>query len=167
MTISSFLHLKVTEQFGKKCQETSSKGENFMKNPDTRVQFTRNALKQALLTLMEEKNVDKITVKELCRDCRHQPWHLLSPLRQPLCPVGGHRKPVSGGKSRHFPLLLEDPARPEPDDRTLSVHPKERRLLPHSHGTYRRSPDSPPPAGHHPRRCPGRMAKRIPGICLE
>ena len=37
-----------------------------MKNPDTRVQFTRNALKQALLTLMEEKNVDKITVKELC-----------------------------------------------------------------------------------------------------
>ena len=27
-----------------------------MKNPDTRVQFTRNALKQALLTLMEEKN---------------------------------------------------------------------------------------------------------------
>ena len=37
-----------------------------MKNPDTRVQFTRNALKQALLTLKEEKNVDKITVKELC-----------------------------------------------------------------------------------------------------
>src|SRR5699024_9177996 len=63
--------------------------------------------------------------KGTVRDCRHQPWHLLSPLRQPLCPVGGHRKPVSGGKSRHFPLLLEDPARPEPDDRTLSVHPKE------------------------------------------
>ena len=37
-----------------------------MKNPDTRVQFTRNALKKALLTLMKEKNVDKITVKELC-----------------------------------------------------------------------------------------------------
>ena len=32
-----------------------------MKNPDTRVQFNRNALKQSMLTLMEEKNVNKIT----------------------------------------------------------------------------------------------------------
>ena len=37
-----------------------------MKNPDTRVQFTRNALKEAMLTLMREKPVGRMTVKELC-----------------------------------------------------------------------------------------------------
>lgn len=37
-----------------------------MKSPDTRVQFTRNALKEAMLTLMKEKPVGRMTVKELC-----------------------------------------------------------------------------------------------------
>ena len=33
---------------------------------DARVRYTQNALKQALLTLLKEKSVNKITVKEVC-----------------------------------------------------------------------------------------------------
>lgn len=37
-----------------------------MKNPDTRVRYTRAALRHALLELLKEKGIDKITVKEIC-----------------------------------------------------------------------------------------------------
>ena len=33
---------------------------------DARVRYTQHALKQALLTLLKEKSVNKITVKEVC-----------------------------------------------------------------------------------------------------
>ena len=33
---------------------------------DARVRYTQRALKQALLTLLKEKSVNKITVKEVC-----------------------------------------------------------------------------------------------------
>lgn len=37
-----------------------------MKNTDTRVRYTKDMLKQALLRIMEHKHIDRITVKELC-----------------------------------------------------------------------------------------------------
>ena len=37
-----------------------------MKNPDTRVRYTRKALRNALLELLKEKSIDRITVKEIC-----------------------------------------------------------------------------------------------------
>lgn len=37
-----------------------------MKKVDTRVQFTKNRLQEALLSLLQEKPIDRITVKELC-----------------------------------------------------------------------------------------------------
>lgn len=37
-----------------------------MKNPDTRIRYTKMILHQAMLTLLEEKPLGKITVKELC-----------------------------------------------------------------------------------------------------
>jgi len=37
-----------------------------MKKPDTRVQYTKHVLKEALLEIMKEKPVDRISVKELC-----------------------------------------------------------------------------------------------------
>lgn len=37
-----------------------------MKNVDTRVQYTREKLRQAVLELLQEKAIDRITVKELC-----------------------------------------------------------------------------------------------------
>lgn len=37
-----------------------------MKKIDTRVQFTKSRLKESLLSLLQEKPVDRITVKELC-----------------------------------------------------------------------------------------------------
>ncbi len=37
-----------------------------MKNIDTRVQYTKNALKTALLSIMKTKPISKITIKELC-----------------------------------------------------------------------------------------------------
>lgn len=36
------------------------------KHLDTRVQYTRTVLKNAMLTLLKEKSYEKITVKELC-----------------------------------------------------------------------------------------------------
>lgn len=37
-----------------------------MKNIDTRVQYTREKLRQAVLELLQEKSIDRITIKELC-----------------------------------------------------------------------------------------------------
>ena len=37
-----------------------------MKNVDTRVRYTKDVLQSALLELLKEKNIDRITVKELC-----------------------------------------------------------------------------------------------------
>lgn len=37
-----------------------------MKNTDTRIQYSRMKLQQALLTLLQTKPIDKVTVKELC-----------------------------------------------------------------------------------------------------
>lgn len=37
-----------------------------MKNMDTRVRYTRSALRSALLELLKEKSIDKITIKEIC-----------------------------------------------------------------------------------------------------
>lgn len=37
-----------------------------MKNIDTRVQYTKERLRHALLALLQEKTVDRITIKELC-----------------------------------------------------------------------------------------------------
>lgn len=37
-----------------------------MKNVDTRIQFTRVKLRDAVLRLLQEKSIDKITVRELC-----------------------------------------------------------------------------------------------------
>lgn len=37
-----------------------------MKNTDTRVRYTKDMLKKALLKIMEHKHIDRITVKELC-----------------------------------------------------------------------------------------------------
>lgn len=37
-----------------------------MKNTDTRVQYTKEKLKGAILELLQKKSVDKITIKELC-----------------------------------------------------------------------------------------------------
>ena len=38
-----------------------------MKNEDTRVQYTKKALKDAMVGLLREKEIGKITVKELCQ----------------------------------------------------------------------------------------------------
>ncbi|MCM1223667.1 MAG: TetR/AcrR family transcriptional regulator [Lachnospiraceae bacterium] len=38
-----------------------------MENQDTRVQFTKNALKTALLDLLRKKPIAKVSVKELCQ----------------------------------------------------------------------------------------------------
>ena len=37
-----------------------------MRNSDTRVQFTKQALKGALLKIMKKKNINRISVKEIC-----------------------------------------------------------------------------------------------------
>ena len=37
-----------------------------MKKTDTRVQFTKQKLKEAIIGLLQEKSIDKITVRELC-----------------------------------------------------------------------------------------------------
>lgn len=39
-----------------------------MENLDTRVRFTKMVLQQALLKLLKKKNIDKITIKELCQE---------------------------------------------------------------------------------------------------
>ena len=41
------------------------KGEIFLKNPDTRVQMTKRLLKENLLSLLEEKPIGRVTVKEI------------------------------------------------------------------------------------------------------
>lgn len=38
-----------------------------MKNADTRVQYTKKVLREAILTLLQEKSIDKVTVKEVCQ----------------------------------------------------------------------------------------------------
>lgn len=40
--------------------------EELMKNKDTRVQYTKDVLKKALLKILKIKSIDKVTVKELC-----------------------------------------------------------------------------------------------------
>lgn len=37
-----------------------------MKKEDTRVQYTRHRLRSAILELLREKSIDKITIKEIC-----------------------------------------------------------------------------------------------------
>lgn len=37
-----------------------------MKNEDTRVQYTKKVLHNAILELLKEKSIDKVTVKEIC-----------------------------------------------------------------------------------------------------
>lgn len=37
-----------------------------MKNVDTRVQFTKMKLREAILELLKNKSIDKITIKEIC-----------------------------------------------------------------------------------------------------
>jgi len=37
-----------------------------MKKVDTRVQYTRKVLREAILKLLEEKSIDRVTVKEIC-----------------------------------------------------------------------------------------------------
>lgn len=37
-----------------------------MKKVDTRVQYTKSRLREALLSLLQEKSIDRITIKELC-----------------------------------------------------------------------------------------------------
>ncbi len=39
-----------------------------MKKTDTRVQFTKEVLKNALLKILQNKNIDRVTVKELCEE---------------------------------------------------------------------------------------------------
>lgn len=39
-----------------------------MKNEDTRVQYTKKVLKDALLRLLKSKPINKITIKELCEE---------------------------------------------------------------------------------------------------
>lgn len=39
-----------------------------MKYTDSRVQYTKNALQQALLRILRTKNIDRVTVKELCEE---------------------------------------------------------------------------------------------------
>ena len=39
-----------------------------MKNEDTRVQFTKKVLKDALLRLLKDKPIGKVTIKELCEE---------------------------------------------------------------------------------------------------
>lgn len=38
-----------------------------MKKEDTRVQFTKSALRRAILEALQEKSIDKVTVKEVCQ----------------------------------------------------------------------------------------------------
>lgn len=37
-----------------------------MKKVDTRVQYTRRRLRDAILEMLREKSIDKITIKEIC-----------------------------------------------------------------------------------------------------
>lgn len=37
-----------------------------MRNEDTRVQYTKKVLHNAILELLKEKSIDKVTVKEIC-----------------------------------------------------------------------------------------------------
>lgn len=39
-----------------------------MKNVDTRVKYTKSVLQKALLDILKEKNIDKVSVKELCEE---------------------------------------------------------------------------------------------------
>ena len=39
-----------------------------MENLDNRVRFTKMVLQQALLKILKEKNIDKVTIKELCQE---------------------------------------------------------------------------------------------------
>ena len=39
-----------------------------MKNDDTRVQFTKKVLKDALLRILKDKPIGKVTIKELCEE---------------------------------------------------------------------------------------------------
>lgn len=39
-----------------------------MKNEDTRVQYTRKVLKDALLKILKAKSISKVTIKELCEE---------------------------------------------------------------------------------------------------
>ena len=39
-----------------------------MKNEDTRVQFTKKVLKDALLRILKDKPIGKVTIKELCEE---------------------------------------------------------------------------------------------------
>lgn len=71
-----------------------------MKKTDTRVQFTKSRLQEALLSLLQEKPVDRVTVRELCDRAELNrstfylhytcPYDLLSELEQAF--VEAHRK---------------------------------------------------------------------------
>ncbi len=41
-----------------------------MENVDTRVQYTKSALKKALLQLLEQKAISKVSIKELCETAK-------------------------------------------------------------------------------------------------
>lgn len=45
-----------------KCSESR----DFMKNQDTRVQYTKRVLRSSILELLKLKSIDKVTVKEIC-----------------------------------------------------------------------------------------------------
>lgn len=59
---------------------------------DARVRYTQHALKQALLTLLKEKSVNKITVKEVLRAGGAEPRDVLFALQRLLCAAGGDRE---------------------------------------------------------------------------
>ena len=55
-----------------------------MKEIDNRVRVTKMFIRQALLTLLKEKPLQNITVRELCQACRHQSRYFLYPLSRYL-----------------------------------------------------------------------------------
>lgn len=52
---------------GKNVDKNPKRGTK-MKNEDTRVQFTKRVLKDALLQILKDKPIGKVTIKELCEE---------------------------------------------------------------------------------------------------
>lgn len=48
--------------------DKSGVGVKIMKNEDTRVQYTKRVLKDALLKILKSKPISKVTIKELCEE---------------------------------------------------------------------------------------------------
>ena len=70
-----------------------------MSRTDARIRYTQGVLKQALLSFLQEKPINKITVKEVCERAELNRATFYAHYSDLLCTAGEHRGGSAGSVS--------------------------------------------------------------------